>query len=78
MESDPPDESTGPAAIIQRAKDAMRDSPVKLADIALPSLGAIGSLALSDAHDWSGASRAFACKGCARLATLTTTTGCIP
>jgi hypothetical protein len=32
----------------------MRDSPVKLADLALPSLGALGSVALSDAHDWSG------------------------
>lgn len=58
MESDPPDESTGPTAIIQRAKDAMRDTPVKLADLALPSLGALGSVALSDAHDWSCESRA--------------------
>jgi hypothetical protein len=54
MESDPPDESIGPTAIIQRAKASMRDSPVKLADLALPSLGALGSVALSDAHDWSG------------------------
>lgn len=60
MESDPPDESTSPTAIIQRAKDAMRDSPVKLADLALPSLGALGSIALSDAHDWSCESRAAA------------------
>lgn len=54
MESDPPDESTGPTAIIQRTKAAMRDSPIKLADLALPSLGALGSVALSDAHDWPG------------------------
>lgn len=54
FESDPPDESTGPTAIIQRAKDAMRESPVKLADLALPSLGALGSVAFSDSHDWPG------------------------
>jgi len=54
MESDPPDESTGATAIVQRAKDAMRESPVKLVDLALPSLGALGSVALSDSHDWSG------------------------
>lgn len=54
MESDPPDESTGPTAIIQRAKEVMRDSPVKLADLALPSIGALGSVALSDHHDWPG------------------------
>lgn len=54
MESDPPDESQGPMAIIQRARGAMRDSPVKLADLALPSLGALGSVALSDTHDWGG------------------------
>ena len=54
MESDPPDESTGPTAIIQKAKASMRDSPVKLADLALPSLGALGSVALSDGHDWPG------------------------
>lgn len=50
----PPDESTGPTAVIQKAKAAMRDSPVKLADLALPSLGALGSVALSEEHNWGG------------------------
>jgi hypothetical protein len=54
MESDPPDESEGPQALLQRAKAAMRSSPVKLADLALPSLGALGSVAISTEHDWPG------------------------
>jgi hypothetical protein len=54
MESDPPDESEGPQALLQRAKAAMRGSPIKLADLALPSLGALGSVAISNEHDWPG------------------------
>lgn len=53
MESDPPDESQGPQAIIQQAKAAMRDSPIGLADLALPTLGGLGGFALTNSHDWS-------------------------
>lgn len=53
-ESEPPDESEGPQGLLQRAKASMRGSPVKLVDLALPSLGALGSVALSNEHDWSG------------------------
>lgn len=53
-ESDPPDESEGPMAILQRARATMRDSPVKLADLALPSLGALSSVAISEQHSWGG------------------------
>jgi hypothetical protein len=55
MESDDPkDESSGMTGLIQQAKATMRDSPVKLADLALPALGALGSVALSNEHDWPG------------------------
>jgi len=37
-----------------QAKNAMRDSPVGLADVALPTLGALGGFALTEAHDWPG------------------------
>jgi hypothetical protein len=54
-EADAPEEkgSSGPGDLIQRAKASMRDSPFALADLALPTLGALGSVALSDAHNWS-------------------------
>ncbi|KAF8071021.1 oma1 [Scenedesmus sp. PABB004] len=51
-ESEPPDEGSGPQSLVQRAKEVMRDSPVGLIDVALPTLGGLGSFALSDAHDW--------------------------
>jgi hypothetical protein len=41
-------------AILQRARATMRDSPVKLADLALPSLGALSSVAISEQHSWGG------------------------
>jgi hypothetical protein len=40
---------------LQRPKmPCMRDSPVGLADVALPTLGALGGFALTEAHDWPG------------------------
>jgi hypothetical protein len=54
-EAEPPEEKpgSGPGDLIQRAKASMRDSPFALVDLALPTLGALGSVALSDAHNWS-------------------------
>jgi hypothetical protein len=55
VEADVPEEKAGnsPGDLIQKAKASMRDSPFGLADLALPTLGALGSVALNDAHNWS-------------------------
>jgi hypothetical protein len=37
----------------QKAKASMTDSPVGLPDLSLPALGALGSVALNDARNWS-------------------------
>lgn len=50
---------SSPGDLIQKAKASMRDSPFGLADFALPTLGALGSVALNDAHNWSCESLTF-------------------
>eukprot|EP00879_Flechtneria_rotunda_P000699 GHRR01000816.1.p1 GENE.GHRR01000816.1~~GHRR01000816.1.p1 ORF type:complete len:507 (+),score=148.08 GHRR01000816.1:216-1736(+) len=67
-ESDKPDESQGPQAIVQQGKAALRDVGIGLADIALPTVGALGGFALSDAHDWSSVGVGLAAGAVLRLA----------
>lgn len=40
-ESDPPDESTGPTSLVQRAKESMRDSPIKVGRKKKKSVGRV-------------------------------------
>eukprot|EP00882_Tetradesmus_deserticola_P000213 GHRQ01000239.1.p1 GENE.GHRQ01000239.1~~GHRQ01000239.1.p1 ORF type:complete len:587 (+),score=236.64 GHRQ01000239.1:206-1762(+) len=68
-EAEPPgdDGGSGPGALVQKAKASMRDSPFGLADLALPTLGALGSVALNDAHNWSSVAVGIAAGAAARL-----------
>lgn len=66
-ESDPPDESSGPQAALQRAKDLVRPLPIGLSDIAIPLIGAAGAYALNDAHTAGSAAIGLALGGAARL-----------
>jgi Zn-dependent protease with chaperone function len=78
MESDPPDEGKGPQALIQQAKAAMRDSPVGLADIALPTLGGLGSFALANSHDWPSVGVGVAAGLAVRLLQISTVEQKVP
>eukprot|EP00878_Enallax_costatus_P000134 GHUV01000175.1.p1 GENE.GHUV01000175.1~~GHUV01000175.1.p1 ORF type:complete len:514 (+),score=173.27 GHUV01000175.1:224-1765(+) len=78
MESDPPDESQGPTAIFQQAKAAMRDSPVGLADLALPTLGGLGGFALANTHDWQAVGVGIAAGVAARLLQISTVEQKVP
>lgn len=69
VEADVPEDKGGssPGDLIQKAKASMRDSPFGLADFALPTLGALGSVALNDAHNWSSVAVGIAAGAAARL-----------
>lgn len=47
-EMEPPDQSEGPQAILQRAKAMFRPLPIGLADLGIPSLGVLAALAFAD------------------------------
>ncbi|KAF6265803.1 peptidase family M48-domain-containing protein [Scenedesmus sp. NREL 46B-D3] len=68
-EAEAPEENggSGPGALIQKVKASMRDSPFSLVDLALPSLGALGSVALNDAHSWSSVAVGIAAGAAVRL-----------